>query len=335
MQELLAIKLGSTHTAIFKQGDGIVLYEPSLVAFSGVGKNKNIKAIGTKAKKISGRSADDTVTVSPVFEGLIQDVDLASTMLKHFLSKVFPHRIVKPRIKAICLIPLGTNLEDRKTFLKVCYNAGLQEVTLIPSTICAGIGYSLPIASPAGTLVVNIGGGSTDIAIISLSQIVAGVNIGIGGEHLDVAIQRYILDKFNLIISKSSAEMIKREVGSLYQNDGSSTEVVGVDNDTKLQRTDVIYSKDIYEAIEQYYSRIAEAIQGLINTCAPDIVTDINNDGAYLLGGGAAITGAEQYFRKKLGIKVTLQENTSAMDVIGAGKLLSDLKLLKEIEMNL
>ena len=335
MQELIALKLGSSHTAIYKQGDGIVLFEPSLVAFSGVGKNKVIKAIGAKAKKISGRSADDTVTLSPIFEGTIQDVDLASQMLKHFLTKVFPHRIIKPRIKAIFLIPLGTKIEDRKAFLKVCYNAGLQEVSLIPSTICACIGYSLPISTPSGTLVVNIGGGSTDVAIISMSQIVAGVNVGVGGEHLDVAIQRYILDKFNLVISKSQAEMIKREIGSLYPNDESSTEVVGVDNDSKAQRTDVIYSKDIYNAIEHYYSCIADAIQGLINTCAPDIVADINNSGLYLLGGAAAITGAEHYFRKKLNLKVTLQDNSNAMDVIGAGKLLSDFKLLKQIESNL
>lgn len=335
MQEYIALKMGSSHTSIYRQGDGIVLYEPSLVAYSGIGKNKNIKAIGSKAKRISGRSAEDTITISPIFEGIISDSELASVMLKSFISRIFPKRFVKPRIKAICCIPLGTTLEERKIFERVCYNSQIQEVSLIPSVLCAGVGYNLPISSPSGTLVVNIGGGSTDIAVISLSSIVVGVNIGIGGEHLDVAVQRYVLDKFNLIISKSSAEVIKTEVGSLYSNDSSSTEVVGIDNETKLSRTDVVTSTDVYAAVEHFYGRIADAIQGVINTCSPDIVADINNNGMYLLGGGAAITGAEQYFRRKLNIKVTLEDYTNAIDVIGAGKLLSDPKLQRQLEGNL
>ncbi len=331
----IALKLGSSHTSIYKQGDGIVLYEPSLVAYSGTGRNKVIKAVGSKAKRITGRSSDDITTVSPIFQGTITDSELASTMLKTFVSKIFPQKIFRPKIRAVVCVPLGITLPEQKTFERVCYNAGIQEISLIPSVLCAGIGYNIPISGPSGTLVVNIGGGSTDIAVLSMSSIVAGVNVGIGGEQMDVAISQYILDKYNLIISKGIAEEIKHEVGSLYSNDTSSTEVSGVDATTKQSRNDIVYSSDIFNAVEHYYDSIAEAIKGLINTCTPDIITDINNNGMYLLGGGASITGAEQYFRKKLDLRVTLEDHTNAIDVIGAGKLLSDPKLRKQLEENL
>lgn len=335
MTHLIALKLGSSHTSIFKQGDGIVLYEPSLVAFSGTGRNRDIKAVGIKAKSISGRSSDDITTMSPIFQGIITDSELATVMLKTFISKIFPKKFIRHKIKAIVCVPLGITLPEQKAFERVCYNAGIQEVNLIPSVLCAGIGYSLPISRPGGTLLVNIGGGSTDIAVISLSSIVTGANIGIGGEQMDTAIQNVVLERYNLIISKGMAENIKKEVGSLYFNDQSSTEVIGVDATTKQSKNQIVVSNDVLSAVISYYENIAEAIRGIINSCSPDIVADINNNGLYLLGGAASITGSEQFFRKKLGIKVTLEDHTNAIDVIGAGKLLSDPKLLRSLEENL
>ncbi len=331
----IALKIGSSHTSIFRQGDGIVLYEPTLVSYTGAGKNRQIKAVGAKSKNYYGRSAEDIVTMSPVFEGVIVDSDLAIAMLKNFIGKLFPRRVFKPRIRAIVCVPIGITLPERKCFERVCFASGIQDVVLVPSVITGAIGYNIPINSPSGRLVVNIGGGSTDIAAISLGGIISGANLGVGGEHMDVAVQKYILDKYHLIISKSQAEKIKKEAGSLYANDTISAEISGVDVDTKASRTDVIESVDIYAAVEHYYANIAEAINGVLAACPADIIADINNNGIFLMGGGAEITGVEQYFRKKLDKKIIMQDTTNAIDVIGAGKLLSDQKLLNQIIDNL
>lgn len=327
----IAIKLGSCNTSIFKQGEGIVLFEPSLVAYSGSGKDRDIKAVGTRAKRMQGRTDDQTFVMSPIFEGKITDTELACVMLKSFLNKVIKRGIIKPKIKAVVCIPLGLTLSDRKAFEKVCYSVGIQDVVLVPSIICGAIGYNFPVSEPNGVCLVNIGGGSTDIAVVSLNSIIEGVNVGVGGEVLDKAIEKHIANKFGVQVGLGVAEIIKEEVGSLYKNDSSNAEVTGLDIETKMARSVIVESQDLYDVLEGYYSKIAEAIKSILNECPPNIVQDIDKKGIYLMGGASLITGAEQYFRKELGLNIKVEDYTTAIDVLGAGKLLSDAKLLKEL----
>lgn len=327
----IAIKLGSCNTSIFKQGEGIVLFEPSLVAYSGSGKDRDIKAVGVRAKRMQGRTDDQTFVMSPIFEGKITDTDLACVMLKSFLNKVIKRGIIKPKIKAVVCVPLGLTLSDRKAFEKVCYSVGIQDVVLVPSIICGAIGYNFPVSEPNGVCLVNIGGGSTDVAVVSLNSIIEGVNIGVGGQVLDKAIEKHIASKFGVQVGLGIAEVIKEEVGSLYRNDSSNAEVTGLDIETKMARSVIVESQDLYEVLEGYYSKIAEAIKSILNECPPNIVQDIDKKGIYLMGGASLITGAEQYFRKELGLNVKVEDYTTAIDVLGAGKLLSDAKLLKEL----
>lgn len=327
----IAIKLGSCNTSIFKQGEGIVLFEPSLVAFAGSGKDREIKAVGNRAKRMQGRTDDQTYVMSPIFEGRITDTELACIMLKSFLNKIIKRGIIKPRIKAVVCIPIGLTLEDRKNFEKVCYSVGIQDVILVPAIICGAIGYNFPVSEPNGACLVNIGGGSTDIAVVSLNSIISGVNIGVGGEVLDKAIEKHMANKFGVQVGLGVAEALKEEIGSLYKNDMSNAEVSGVDVNTKMARNVVVESQDLYEIIENYFSKIVEAIKSVINECPPNIVNDIDNRGIYLMGGNSLMTGVEQYLRKELGLTVKVEDYTTAIDVLGAGKLLSDAKLLKEL----
>ena len=330
MTHSIAIKLGSSHTSIFKQGEGIVLFEPSLVAYKGSGKSREIIAVGNKAKKMQGRTDDSTFVESPIFEGRIADTELAVVMLKSYLAKVINFGIIRPIIKAVLCVPIGLTLVERKAFEKVCYMSGIQDVTIVPACLCGALGYNLPVNEPRGVCLVNIGGGSTDVAVVSMNSIVAGVNIGIGGEVLDLAIERKIEEKYNIQIGKGVAESVKNEIGSLYKNDTSNTEVCGLDEETKLAKTVVVEASDVFEAIEKYYEKIVDAIKSVLNTCPPNLVEDIDNEGIYMFGGASLITGVEQFFRKRLEMNIKVEDYTTAIDVLGAGKLLSDASLLKK-----
>ena len=327
----IAIKLGSCNTSIFKQGEGIVLFEPSLVAYTGSGKDRDVKAVGSRAKRMQGRTDDQTFVMSPIFEGRITDVELACVMLKSFLNKVIKRGIIKPRIKAVVCIPIGLSLSERKTFEKVCYSVGIQDVVLVPSIICGAIGYNFPVSEPDGICLVNIGGGSTDIAVVSLNSIIQGVNIGVGGEVIDKAIEKHIANRFGIQIGHGVAEALKEEIGSLYKNDISKVEISGIDIETKMARDVVVESQDLYEVLENYYEKIIEAIKSILNECPPNIVQDVITKGVYLMGGTSLMTGVEQYFRRGLGLSVKIEDYTTAIDCLGAGKLLSDAKLLKEL----
>lgn len=327
----IAIKMGSSYTSIYKEDEGIVLYEPSYVAYAGVGKNREIKAIGEAAKRILGRTDESTTVISPVSSGVVDSAELTTVMLKYFISKVIPKSLFKPNIRAVVCTPLGLVESEFRAFEKVCFDAGISEVILIPSVLCGAIGYNINVSSPTGALVVNIGGGSTDIAVICNDTIISGTNISVGGIQMDLAIENLIAEKFGIIIGSGVAERVKKEIGSLYKKDKSNTEICGVDYETKFSKIDVVNSYDIYEVLDFYYNKIAVAVQGVINSCPPEIVSDISNEGMFLFGGGSLLTGTEQYFKSKLNIKVTLEEETNAIDVIGAGKLLSVPKKMRDI----
>ena len=327
----LAIKMGTSSTLIFKQGEGIVLSEPSMIAVQTSGKNRVVRAVGVRAKRILGRTDKTTQVLSPIFRGVIMDTDLAEAMLRTFLSKVIPHSFKKPNVRALVLVPIGISAVEAKNFEKVCLNCGIGEVILVPSVMCGAVGMSLPVLSSKSNLVVNMGGGTTDIAVISSGNIISGISLGFGGQDLDTAIENLIATDFKLLVGADAPESIKLEIASLYKNDSSNTEVFGVDTVTNQSRTDVVSATDILPIVEEHYRKIAVAIRDLLNTCSPEIVADVAGEGIYVCGGASGISGLEQFLASKLSVSATIDESANFVEVIGAGKLLSDNRTLKEI----
>ena len=330
MTQLIALKLGSTMTTIFKQGEGLVLKEPSMIAVYGSSRSREIKAVGKDAKRMQGRTSGLTKVVLPINNGTITDVELASSMLKIFLKRIFPRKFLKPHIKAILCTPLGLSVGEKKAFEKVCYNAGIADVTLIPAIICSAIGDDIPIDTSTGKLLVNIGGGTTNIAVIANSTIVSGVNISIGGSLINTAIEKLLVEKFAVNVSDGTAEKIKSEIYSLLENSTASIEVQGVNTLTKETQSITVTSQDIYPIISHYYGRIADAIQSVLSSLPPDIVADINREGIFVFGSHSNVPGLSKFLRKRLAIYANISE-TFKTDIHGAAILLDNPTTLREI----
>lgn len=331
---LIALKLGSTVTTIYRDGEGMVLREPSLIATAGSIKSREVRAVGNAAKRLLGRTSDGLQVISPVSGGVIIDSELASLMLKHFLKKIQTRpKLLKDNIRAIVCVPLGINITERKTLEKVCYDAGINDVILMPAIICSAIGDNIKIDTPEGRLLVNIGGGTTNIAVMANNQIITGVSIDLGGTNITVAIERLIQEKYNLRVGEGSAEELKQNIASLHEDSNLTGEISGVDLDTKESRTITISSNEIRVILEHYYSKIIEAISSCISNCPPDIIKDISLDGIHLFGGGAYISGIEKFFRDKTGLEIKISENAKT-DIYGAAKLIDDPNMLRDILLN-
>ncbi len=322
-KHLIALKLGSTITTIFKQGEGLVLKEPSLIATVGHLKDREIKAIGSEAKRMQGRTSGNVSIISPINTGIITDSEMATEMLKGFLKKIFPRTIIKPNIKALVCVPIGITINEKKVFEKVCYNAGIADVVLIPAVICSAIGENINISGSAGKLIVNIGGGCTNIAAIAMNNIVTGINISVGGTNINSAIETFIQEKFGLEVSDGTGEKVKQDVACLLENNTSQTEVQGLNAKTKEPETVIVSSKDIYPILSHYFQRIVDAIASVIGTCPPDIASDIAKDGIYVFGGHSQISGVARFLRDRLKIKVNISES-ARVDIMGAAKLLDN-----------
>ena len=323
MKQLIALKLGSTTTTIFKQGEGLVLKEPSMIAVSGYLKSREIKAVGNEAKRMQGRTSGSVMVVSPINAGVITDTELASAMLKNFLKKIFPRTFLKPNIKAILCVPLGISIEEKKAFEKTCYNAGIADVTLIPAIICSAVGDNIPIHTSSGKLLVNIGGGCTNIATMAMNSIITGINISVGGSNINTAIEQYILENHKLIVSPGTGDKVNKEVGSLLENNLASIEVQGVNAQTKESESTIITSKEIYPIVHHYYSLISDAIISVISSCPTDIQTDISHDGVYIFGRNSDITGLTKFLRDRLKLNIYISEHGKT-DIYGAAKILDN-----------
>lgn len=324
---LLAIELGTSYTTIFLSGNGIVLREPSVVAYSG----EYIRAAGKRAKEMLGRAPERTVVTCPIVEGIIGDPDGAYYMLREFIAKILPARPIKSRLFAVLAVPCGLSFEERRAFEAVLLRCGIQEMALVEKPICAAYGAGLAVQNASGCFVVDIGAGTTDIAAISLSGIVEGCSICIGGGHIDNALQKYMLNKYSLEIGPLTSENVKESLASLFENDISNMTVNGTDAMTKNPHSVLAESRDISKAVIPFYRRITEAVESVINGCPPEISAHILRSGICVCGGGALVTGLEDYFGKRLKLPVTVPQDALYSTVIGAGKLVSDPRMLREI----
>lgn len=328
----IAIEIGTSYTSIYLSGSGIVLRERTTIAFLGEPKLGKIKAVGDSAFDMLGKTPERTTIVSPVVDGFIAFPEAAGMLMREFITKILPKSyIFSPKIKAILGVPTGLTVEERKIYEDVCVYAGISEVTMIENIILSGIGIDLPIASTAGGVIVNIGGGTTEIAALSLCGVISGCGVNIGGEMMDNALSDYIVGKYSLKVGINTIRKVKMEIGSLYENDISSLLVSGVDVRTKNPSSVKLKASDVCEAVKPYYLRIADAIENIINMCPPEIASDIYKSGIYVAGGASQILGLDKLLSRRLHLNVYCVEDASYAAISGAGKLLSNQKLMSEI----
>ncbi|GBE14316.1 MAG TPA: rod shape-determining protein [Proteobacteria bacterium] len=330
----LAIDLGTANTLIFVKGKGIVSNEPSVVAVQKDARGgSRVQAVGMEAKQMLGRTPGSIIAIRPMKDGVIADFEVAEAMLRYFIQKVHNRKsLVRPRI--IIGVPSGITQVEKRAIRESAQEAGAREVYLIEEPMAAAIGAGLPISEPSGSMIVDIGGGTTEVAVISLSDIVLSISVKVGGDKMDEAIVAYIKKKYNLLIGERMSEQIKITVGSAYPaEEVLNVEVKGRDLIEGVPKTIEINNKEIFEALEEPVTRIVEAIRNALERTPPELAADIVDKGIVLAGGGALLKGMDDRLRDETDLPIIIAEEPLTCVVMGAGQVLSELKLLKQISM--
>ncbi len=331
----LAIDLGTANTLIYVKNEGIVCNEPSVVA---VQKNdrggKRVLAVGAEAKKMLGRTPGSIVAIRPLRDGVIADFEVTEAMLRYFIRKVHNrHTLVRPRI--VIGVPFGITEVEKRAVRESAESAGAREVYLIEEPMAAAIGAGLPITEPTGNMIVDIGGGTTEVAVISLSGIVFSKSIRVAGDKMDEAIAQYIKRKYNLLVGERTAELIKITIGSAYPGDEIRTmEIKGRDLVGGVPRTVVITEEEIRDSILEPINQIVEAVRFALERTPPELAADIVDRGVTLAGGGALLRNLDMLLREETGLPVTTADDPLTAVVMGAGKALDELALLKEVAVH-
>lgn len=328
----IAIDLGTSFTSIFVAGNGVVLREPSAIAYFTGGNKQHLRAVGYDAYDMIGKAPEKTKVVCPIADGIIKDPDAAAAMLGEFIKLILPQSYIKkPRIRAIIGVPTGITVEERKMYEDVVMRAAVDEVVMVNSIMLSAIGIDLPIDATYGGFIASIGGGLTEIAVISLCGIVKGCSINIGGDMIDRTLIDSIHGIYSLKLDLNTVRDIKDKIASLIRNDRASVKVAGIDTSTKNIKEDVIAADRLYGAIYVYYANIMDAIESVINSCSPSVVGEIRKNGIHIVGGGAKIPGLERVMSDRLGISVHVAQDPQYATVVGAGKLISDPYLIEDI----
>ncbi|HPU63655.1 MAG TPA: rod shape-determining protein [Mobilitalea sp.] len=319
----IGIDLGTASVLVYIKGKGVVLREPSVVAFDR--DTNKIKAIGEEARLMLGRTPGNIVAVRPLRQGVISDYTVTEKMLKYFIQKaVGKHRFRKPRI-SVC-VPSGVTEVEKKAVEDATYQAGAREVAIIEEPIAAAIGSGIDISRPCGNMIVDIGGGTTDIAVISLGGTVVSTSVKVAGDDFDDAIVRYMRKKHNLLIGERTAEEIKIKIGSAYRRPESvSMEVRGRNLVTGLPKTIVVTSEETEEALREPTAQIVEAVHSVLEKTPPELAADIADRGIVLTGGGCLLYGIEQLIQEKTGITTMTAEDPMTAVAIGTGKFVEFL----------
>lgn len=328
----LAIDLGTANTLVYLKGKGIVVSEPSVVAVQKdqVG-HKKVLAVGMDAKKMLGRTPGSIVAIRPMKDGVIADFDITEEMLRYFIQKVHNRKtLVRPRI-VIC-VPSGITQVEKRAVKESAESAGAREVYLIEEPMAAAIGAGLPITEASGNMIVDIGGGTTEVAVISLAGIVYAKSVRVGGDKLDEAIVQHMKRKYNLLIGERTAEQIKIEIGSAFPDDENSTmEVKGRDLVSGIPKTMEISAGEIREAISEPVNAIIEAVRIALERTPPELAADIVDKGIVLAGGGAMLRNLDKLLREETGLPVVQAEDPLSCVVLGSGKVLDELELLRRV----
>ncbi len=316
----IGIDLGTASILVYVRGKGVVLKEPSVVAFDR--DTNKIKAIGEEARLMIGRTPGNIVAVRPLRQGVISDYTVTEKMLKHFIRKALGKRTFKkPRI-SVC-VPSGVTEVEKKAVEDATYQVGAREVAIIEEPIAAAIGAGIDISKPCGNMIVDIGGGTTDIAVISLGGTVVSTSIKIAGDDFDEAIVRYMRKKHNLLIGERTAEEIKIKIGSAYRRPEVATlDVRGRNLVTGLPKTITVTSEETEEALKETTSQIVEAVHSVLEKTPPELAADIADRGIVLTGGGCLLQGLEELIEEKTGINTMTAEDPMTAVAIGTGKFI-------------
>ncbi|MBI1911822.1 MAG: rod shape-determining protein [Deltaproteobacteria bacterium] len=327
----LAIDLGTASTLIYVKGKGIVCNEPSVVAVKKDGRGKRVLAVGREAKAMLGRTPGNIAAIRPLKDGVIADFEVTEEMLKYFIAKVHNRRLlVRPRI--IVGVPSGITQVEKRAVRESAYSAGAAEVYLIEEPMAAAIGAGLPITEPSGNMIVDIGGGTSEIAVISLAGIVQAKSIRIGGDKLDEVIVQYIKRKYNLSIGTGVAEVIKMTLGLPMPDEKTEKlEIKGSNLITGIPTTLEIESGEIREALNEPINALIEAVKHVLETTPPELAADLVDKGIVLAGGGALLKNLDVILREETQLPVTIADDPLTCVVKGAGKVLDEMRLLKEV----
>jgi rod shape-determining protein MreB len=328
----LAIDLGTANTLVFAKGKGIVVNEPSIVAMNKL--TGEVEAVGKEAKEMLGRTPGNIVAIKPMKDGVIADFKVTEKMLNYFIQKAHNRKVlVHPRI--VIGVPSEITQVEKRAVMDSAYRAKASEVHLVEQAMVAAIGAGLPITEPSGNMVVDIGGGTTDIAVISLSGIVYSRSVRVAGNAIDDAITQFMKRKYNLLIGERTAEQIKIQIGSAYPLDKPlSMEIKGRHLIEGVPRTVEVSDSEIREALSECIATILNGIRVALERTPPELSADISDKGIVLTGGGALIRNLDKRIREDTGLPVSIADDPLASVVLGTGRMLSDFKLLRKISID-
>jgi len=331
----LAIDLGTANTLVYVKGKGIVLREPSVVAVRTDAKGQNkVLAVGAEAKMMLGRTPGNIVAIRPLKDGVIADFEVTEAMLRHFIRKVHNRTsLVRPRI--IVAIPSGITQVEKRAVRESAESAGAREVYLIEEPMAAAIGAGLPVTEPTANMVVDVGGGTTEVAVISLAGIVYCKSVRVAGDKMDDAILQYIKRKYNLLVGIRTAEIIKITIGNAYPSETVETlEVKGRDLVTGIPKILTVDSEEIRVAIWEQIQSIVDAVKIALEQTPPELASDIVDRGIMLTGGGALLKNLDLLLQEETKVPVTIADDPLAAVVLGSGKALDSIEILREVAVN-
>ena len=331
----LAIDLGTATTLVYVRGQGIVVNEPSVVAIrkDHLGAKK-ILAVGNEAKKMLGRTPANIVAIRPIKDGVIADFEVTEAMLSYFIKVVHKRKsFVRPRV--IVSVPSGITPVEKRAVRESAELAGAREIYLIEEPMAAAIGAGLPVSEPIGNMIVDIGGGTTEVAVISLSGIVYSQSVRVAGDKMDEALVQYVKRKYNMLIGERTAELIKITIGTAYpEKEIKTVDIKGRDLVTGIPKTLEISSEEVMQAISEPVNAIVNAVKIALERTPPELAADIVDRGIVLAGGGALLKNLDKLLREETGLPIIVAESPLTAVVLGAGKALEELDLLREIALS-
>jgi rod shape-determining protein MreB len=332
----IAIDLGTANTLVYVKGRGIILNEPSVVAISTHRGKAHVLAVGDEAKLMLGRTPGNIQAIRPLRDGVIADFEVAEEMIKHFIRKVHNRRSFASPQVIIC-VPSGSTAVERRAIKEAAESAGARRVFLIEEPMAAAIGAGLPVTEPTGSMVVDIGGGTTEVAVISLGGIVYSRSVRVGGDKLDEAIIAYIRRHHNLLVGESSAERIKKSIGSACppdDGDGRMMEIKGRDLMNGVPKELIISERQIAESLAEPVAAIVEAVKVALEHTAPELAADIVDKGIVLTGGGALLSNLDYVLRYATGLPVSIADDPLSCVALGSGRALEEMKTLRNVVIN-